>query len=158
MNVHYEIATPAHLSALLDLQEAFYAIDHYPFNHPKAEGVMRHFLQTPALGIIWVIKPAPEAEAIGYLAFTFCYSFEFGGKIAFLDEFYLKENFRGRGLGTQILSYALEQAKALGLQVLHLEAERHNQAGKALYHKFGFRDHDRHLMTKVINSEQEKEK
>ncbi|MGV3585900.1 MAG: GNAT family N-acetyltransferase [Adhaeribacter sp.] len=150
MELHYEIASPAHVPALLDLQEAFYAIDNYPFNRPKAEGVMRHFLQMPELGIIWIIRPAPEAEAIGYLALTFCYSFEFGGKIAFLDEFYLKENFRGQGLGTQILSYALAQAKELGLQVLHLEAERHNQAGKALYHKFGFRDHDRHLMTKVI--------
>jgi len=150
MELHYEIASLAHLPQLLNLQEAFYAIDHYPFNRSKADEVMRQFLQTPELGIIWVIKSAPEAGIIGYLALTFCYSFEFGGKIAFLDEFYLKENFRGQGLGTQILAYALEQAKALGLQVLHLEAERHNQAGKALYHKFGFRDHDRHLMTKVI--------
>ncbi|GEO05770.1 hypothetical protein AAE02nite_34340 [Adhaeribacter aerolatus] len=150
MHLHYEIASLGHLPQLLDMQEAFYAIDNYPFDRPKAEGVMRHFLQTPALGIIWVVKPAPAAEIFGYLAFTFCYSFEFGGKIAFLDEFYLKADFRGRGLGRQILSYALQQAAELGLQVIHLEAERHNQAGKSLYHKFGFRDHDRHLMTKII--------
>ncbi len=151
MDLHFEIASLVHLPALLDLQEAFYAIDKYPFNRPKAEGVMRHFLQNPALGIIWVVKPTVEGEIIGYLALTFCYSFEFSGKIAFLDEFFLKENFRGQGLGSKVLDYALGRAKELGLQVIHLEAERHNQAGKALYHKFGFRDHDRHLMTKVIN-------
>ena len=153
MDLHYEIATLAHLPALLTLQESFYAIDNYPFYRPKAEGVMRHFLQTPSLGIIWVIKQKLDDEPIGYVALTYCYSFEFGGQIAFLDELYLKEYYRGKGLGTQILGYALERAQELDLQVLHLEAERQNQAGKALYRKFGFRDHDRHLMTKVINPE-----
>jgi ribosomal protein S18 acetylase RimI-like enzyme len=157
MDLHYERASLVHLPQLLDLQEAFYAIDKYPFNRPKADGVMRQFLQTPALGIIWVVKPAAETEIIGYLALTYCYSFEFGGQIAFLDEFFLKAEFRRQGLGTQILSFALAQAKELNLQVLHLEAERHNQAGKALYHKFGFRDHDRHLMTKVINQDKIKD-
>ena len=151
MDIEYEIATPAHLAQLLDLQQAFYAIDGYPFIRQKAAPVLLHFLQTPELGIIWVIKLPPENEIIGYLALTYCYSFEFGGKMAFLDEFFIKEGCRRQGLGSQILKYVLEQARKLHLRVLHLEAERHNQAGKALYYKFGFHDHDRHLMTKVIN-------
>ena len=150
MDLEYQIATPAHLSQLLDLQQAFYAIDDYPFTRQKAAPVLLHFLQTPSLGIIWIIKKAPEDEIIGYLALTYCYSFEFGGNMAFLDEFFLKSAFRRRGLGSQVLKYVLEQAVKLNLLVLHLEAERHNQAGKALYHKFGFHDHDRHLMTKVL--------
>ena len=150
MNLHYEIATPAHLPALLLMQEAFYAIDHYPFNRSKAEKVMQHFLETPTLGMIWVVQRKPVDEPIGYLALTYGYSFEFGGRIAFIDEFFLQAAFRHQGWGTQILDFVLDQAKRLNLQVLHLEAERHNQSGKALYHKFGFRDHDRHLMTKVL--------
>ena len=151
MNLHYEIANPTHLPHLLAMQKDFYAIDNYPFSAEKAEPVLRHFLATPALGTIWMIKTEESPTIMGYVALTFCYSFEFGGRIAFLDELFLKTEYRHQGLGSQVLAYVLEQAQQLGLRVLHLEAERHNQAGKALYHKFGFRDHDRHLMTKILH-------
>jgi diamine N-acetyltransferase len=150
MDLQFEIATPTHLPYLLAMQQDFYALDNYTFSAEKAEPVLLHFLANPALGIIWVIKIENPANIIGYVALNFCYSFEFGGRIAFLDELFLKTEFRHQGLGSQVLTYVLEQAQRLGLRVLHLEAERHNIAGKALYHKFGFRDHDRHLMTKVL--------
>lgn len=150
MDVHIELAAEPHIPVLLDLQADFYAIDNYPFNRILAEQVLRHFLHTPNLGQMWVFKPTAGAGIIGYLALTFGYSFEFGGKIAFIDEFYLAPPYRGSGWGKQILQYVLQQAEKLELRVLHLEAERHNQAGKALYHRFGFRDHDRHLLTKKL--------
>jgi ribosomal protein S18 acetylase RimI-like enzyme len=31
-----------------------------------------------------------------------------------------------------------------------LEVERHNQSAQALYRRFGFEDHDRVMMTKLI--------
>ncbi|MDB5262698.1 MAG: family acetyltransferase [Adhaeribacter sp.] len=150
MSVIFESATVAQVPQLLKLQQEFYAIDHYPFHSDKAALVWHHFLQKPELGRVWLINPAAEAEAIGYVALTFCYSFEFGGNISFLDELFIQPAWQKQGFGTQTLNFVMEQAGQLNLKVLHLEAERHNLAGKALYHKFGFRDHDRHLLTKKL--------
>jgi len=148
MALQIEIATLANCSQILAMQEKFYTLDNYPFHPDRAGLVMQHFLKSPELGRIYLILF--QGELIGYLALTFCYSFEFGGKIAFLDEFFITEKYRHQGLGSETLTYILEAAKKLDLKILHLEAERHNHAGKALYHKFGFRDHDRHLLTKNI--------
>jgi len=148
MLLQLELSTSAHTGQVLEMQEKFYAIDHYPFNANKAKLVLQHFLASPDLGRIWLLRL--EEQFIGYLALTFCYSFEFGGRIAFLDEFFIQEAFRHQGLGSQALTYVLAEATNLELKVLHLEAERHNIAGKALYHKFGFKDHDRHLLTKFL--------
>ena len=148
MALQFEIATPANCSQILDMQEKFYALDNYPFQIERAGLVLQHFLESPDLGKIYLIYS--QDELLGYLALTFCYSFEFGGKIALIDEFFITEKYRHLGFGSETLTYVIEVAKDLGLKILHLEAERHNHAGKALYHKFGFRDHDRHLMTKYL--------
>ena len=148
MLLQFEIAGPEHSLKIAEMQQEFYAIDQYPFNPKKANLVLQQFLKSPDLGKIWLLKF--KTETIGYLALTFCYSFEFGGRIAFLDEFFIQEAFRHQGYGSQALNYVIAEAKKLNLRVLHLEAERHNVAGKALYHKFGFKDHDRHLLTKYL--------
>ena len=41
-----------------------------------------------------------------------------------------------------------EHAQELGIKALHLEVERHNEKGKRLYIKKGFKEHERALMTK----------
>ena len=43
-----------------------------------------------------------------------------------------------------------EQARALGVRALHLEVERDNDAGLALYAKRGLRDQGRQLLSKRL--------
>jgi RimJ/RimL family protein N-acetyltransferase len=47
---------------------------------------------------------------------------------------------RGRGVGTALMTAALEKARAEGLHKLSLEVFPHNTAAIALYRKFGFVD------------------
>ncbi len=148
MPLQFNIALPEHTLLILEMQEQFYAIDQYAFNQLQAKQVLQHFFEAPQLGKIWLLTLGEKV--IGYLALTFCYSFEFKGHIAFLDEFFIQEEYRHQGYGSEALRYILAEATKLQLKVLHLEAERHNLAGKALYHKFGFKDHDRHLLTKFL--------
>jgi ribosomal protein S18 acetylase RimI-like enzyme len=42
------------------------------------------------------------------------------------------------------------EARALGVQALHLEVARDNQAGQALYFRRGFRANDRQLLSKRL--------
>ncbi len=49
-----------------------------------------------------------------------------------------EKEFCGIGLGTALINYAIENAKAIGLHRLDLTVRTYNQAGIALYEKVGF--------------------
>ena len=46
--------------------------------------------------------------------------------------------YRGKGLGSRMMEEVIRQAKANGLEKICLEVYSHNEAGRALYKKFGF--------------------
>jgi GNAT superfamily N-acetyltransferase len=81
---------------------------------------------------------------------TFGFSFEYGGRDAFIDELYLEAAHRGKGIGGLTIDFVSEQAKVLGVKALHLEVERHNDWGNRLYRKKGFGGNERHLLTKWL--------
>ena len=139
-----------YISHLLPMMEDFYAIDGYPFQAALAEKNLNLFLHNPELGRVWMIHY--HGEIAGYMIVCFCFSFEFGGRTAFLDELYLKQQYRGKGLGNKAIDFVLEEAKSLGLQAVHLEVEQHNKKGRALYQSKGFKEHSRFLMTGFIDN------
>ena len=77
-----------------------------------------------------------------------CLSFEFKGFPALIDELYLMDSYRGKGIGGQVIDFVEAQAQLMQIKALHLEVERHNEQGKKLYEKKGFKEHGRALMTK----------
>lgn len=91
-----------------------------------------------------------ENEVAGYAVLTFGYSLEFHGRDAFVDELYLRNEYRGQGIGKRALEFLTEVCVAEGVSALHLEVERSNTQAQAVYRKFGFEDHDRYLMTRWL--------
>jgi GNAT superfamily N-acetyltransferase len=146
MNIQYSLAGEKDIPLLLQMMERFYAIDGYHFDSPVSRANLESFISNEYLGRIWLI--ANESAIIGYVVLTFCFSFEFKGRTAFVDELFLNESYRGKGIGGQVLDFVDGHAKELGLKALHLEVERHNEKGKRLYVKKGFKEHERALMTR----------
>ena len=99
---------------------------------------------------MWLIKAGDEA--IGYVALTLGYSLEYHGRDAFIDEIYIRESHRGKGAGARPIKFVEAACRSLEVQALHLEVERANIKARAFYHKVGFEDHDRYLLTKWIAS------
>jgi ribosomal protein S18 acetylase RimI-like enzyme len=91
-----------------------------------------------------------DGEPCGYCALTIGFSVEAGGHDAFVDELYVEESFRGRGIGTQALAMAEEECRRRGVRRLNLEVERHNPRAKALYERVGFKDNQRYLLHKFV--------
>jgi GNAT superfamily N-acetyltransferase len=91
-----------------------------------------------------------ENEVAGYAVLTFGYSLEFHGRDAFVDELYLRAEYRGLGIGKRALEFLTGVCAAEGVNALHLEVERANTSAQAVYRKFGFEDHDRYLMTRWL--------
>ena len=87
---------------------------------------------------------------MGYVVLTLGYSLELLGRDAFIDEFYLRETYRGRGWGRQAIAFVEDAARALGVNSIHLEVTRPNFTAHQIYRKLGFEDREHHLMTKPI--------
>jgi GNAT superfamily N-acetyltransferase len=98
---------------------------------------------------IWLIEEA--GMTVGYLAVGIGFSIEVGGRDAFIDEIYLDRAARGRGIGTRALEFAEVECRAMGVMRLCLEVERHNPDARRLYDRAGYRDHERHLMSKWLD-------
>ena len=141
-------ATKSNAKLILRMMEDFYAIDNYPFEAEKASSNLHEFLENDTLGVLLLV--VSDEYTVGYLALTFGFSFEYGGRDAFIDEFFLVEEVRGRGVGSQVMMLLDEEAKTHGVNALHLEVEPHNVKGNRIYQKAGYASNDRSLMTKRI--------
>jgi diamine N-acetyltransferase len=150
MNSYFRPATPDDIPQLLEMMEAFYSIDKYPFDPRLTSLNLDEFIADESLGRLWMVEV--DEQNIGYFALTFGYSFEFKGRIALLDEIFLQEAFRNRGIGKKILEFIFKQAPALQLKTILMEVEKHNARAIHLYDKLGFRDHNRLILSKPVEN------
>ena len=109
---------------------------------------MRQLLDDESIGRAWIIRA--EAEPAGYVALTFGHSIEFGGRTAFVDEFFVDASHRRRGVGKAALQLVTEQASSLNVRVLFLELTPSNTAAERLYRGAGFVDRNYRLMWKRL--------
>lgn len=130
------------------MMEEFYAIDNYPIDANVSRGLMLEFLENESLGKGWIILK--DNEPVGYAIMTFVFSFEYKGRIAFLDELFISPMARGLGFGKQALDFVTEQAKALSVKIIYLEIEGHNTIAQKLYLSKGYEIHNRGLMKLVV--------
>ena len=62
---------------------------------------------------------------IGYIAVCYSYSIEFGGRDAFIDEFYIAAAERGKGIGGRVLKEIATLLQMRGVVAVHLEVDGH---------------------------------
>ncbi|SMX41858.1 GNAT family N-acetyltransferase [Actibacterium lipolyticum] len=98
---------------------------------------------------IWLIGPA--RAPVGYIAVSFGFSIELGGRDAFIDEFFIRDAVRGRGMGSQALHLILPMLKQMGIKAVHMEVDHQNTAAAKLYERAGFRARSQnYLMTRTM--------
>ena len=126
------------------MMQDFYAIDNYPMDVEVTKTLFQEFISNEHLGKSWLIYS--ENEIVGYIILTFIFSFEYGGKIAFLDELFIKETARGKGFGKEAIQFIQREVPKLSLKLLYLEVEPHNENAQKLYLAHDFELHNRKLM------------
>ena len=132
------------ISIITQMMQDFYAIDNYPMNVEVAKTLFQEFITNEHLGKSWLIYS--ENEIVGYIILTFIFSFEYGGKIAFVDELFIKETARGKGFGKEAIQFIQQEVPKLSLKLLYLEVEPHNENAQKLYLAHDFELHNRKLM------------
>ena len=76
-----------------------------------------------------------DGEVAGYAMLAFGYSTEFGKRAVWIEDIYVEEPFRGRGIGTAFLKFVRETFPD---SLLRLEVERENVPAVNAYEKSGF--------------------
>jgi len=148
MNVLFQLLSEEEVPALLEMMREFYAQQQMRFDEKIARAAIERLLKAPQLGQIYLIFRGPALA--GYFALTFCFSLEFHGRFALLDELYLREAFRRLKLGEGVVGFAEGICRREGIAALRLEVGRENAPAQALYKKSGFAEDARNLMTKWL--------
>lgn len=146
---------PSDLDELLPLVTAYHEFESIGSSAGDLRRSVAQLLDDPSLGTVWRIQKSEEL--IGYIAVCFGYSIEFGGRDAFIDEFYVVPHERGRGVGGQALKQVIANATSNGIVALHLEVNRHNETAHRIYGRRGFRSRSKfHLMSLRLSNPAEK--
>jgi ribosomal protein S18 acetylase RimI-like enzyme len=94
---------------------------------------VREMVQNPQS---FVARHIPSGKIVG-MAFLMIYRIPYAKK-AYLDDLVVDENFRKRGLATQLLESAIDIAKRHKVSYVMLTATKTRLAGNSLYEKLGF--------------------
>ncbi|WP_240732524.1 GNAT family N-acetyltransferase [Flavobacterium alkalisoli] len=132
----------------VSMMQDFYAIDNYPIDPVVSKSLLKEFIENEDLGRGWLILD--NDTVTGYVILTFVFSFEYKGRIAFLDELYISPKGRGKGIGKQTVDFIHDQALDLAINVIYLEIEGHNMIAQKLYLSKDFTVHNRKLMKLTV--------
>ena len=78
-----------------------------------------------------------DGQTAGYALLAYTYSNEAGGLVVWIEELYIKPQYRGGGFGSQMLSF-IEREHAGRAARIRLEVDSSNEGAKRLYIAAGF--------------------
>ena len=147
MSAALHLAGPDDLARLEPMVAAYHAQAELESDAAHRTAALTPLLEGSPYGAVYLL--GPRRAPVGYLIVTFGWSVEFGGMESFLDELFVREAVRGRGIATEALIALIPELEAAGVRAVHLEVATDNARAAKLYGKLGFRLRDGyHLMTR----------
>jgi ribosomal protein S18 acetylase RimI-like enzyme len=121
----------------IEMAEEFYHSDAVLHPIPRAhfEKTAEEALKSGTYAEIYLLEYEGKTAGYGLTARTF--SQEAGGQVLWIEELYIREAFRSRGLGREFFSYLEENNKGV-LSRLRLEVEADNTRAISLYERLGY--------------------
>ena len=119
----------------LSMAKEFYASDAVLHNisEDNLTAAFEEMMRSDVYAEGFILESEKETAGYGLIAKTF--SQEAGGMVVWLEELYLKPQYRSRGLGQEYFRYIMEHYEAARFR---LEVEEDNTRAKSLYHRLGF--------------------
>ncbi len=145
MSNRIRLAGPDDLDRVERMVAEYHKLEGIESDEDHRRGAIAPLLDGSPHGAIWLI--GPKMSPVGYVAVAFGWSIELGGMDGFIDEIWLREAVRGRGMGGEALSELIKALDQAGIKALHLEVAPENGAAR-LYRRLGFRERKYGLMTR----------
>ncbi len=102
----------------------------------KQERGLRLILEQPSRGRIFVYRW--NDRLLGMVNLLFTISTAEGGFVVLLEDVIVHHEYRGRGVGTQLLQHAIEYAKKKDILRITLLTDRLNEEGQEFFSRLGF--------------------
>lgn len=151
MSASIHLAGPDDARVILPMLAACHDEAGFETDAEHRAAALAPLLEGSPLGCVYLV--GPRNAPIGYIAFSFGWSLEFGGMDGFVDEFYIRRGVRGRGVGAEVLATLVPQLEGAGLKALHIEAPDEHPRLQRLYARAGFTACEgSHLMTRVARN------
>lgn len=133
----------------IEMAQEFYHSDAvlHPVPESYIEATVNEALRSDAYTKIYMIEW--ESEPAGYAVMAKSFSQEAGGYVVWIEELYIREEFRSKGLGREFFAM-IEQSKEPGVARLRLEVEADNTRAVSLYERLGYKVLDYVQMIKEI--------
>lgn len=144
MNHLLHLAAAADADRLLPMVAAYHRQEGIDVDDDHRRKALTPLLEGSPHGAVWFI--GPKISPVGYVAVSFGWSIELGGMEGFIDEIWVREKVRGRGMGSEAVTTLMKSLKEAGLRALHLEVAEGNLAER-MYKRAGFRRRDFVLMS-----------
>ena len=144
----------ADVPELVGLMRGFYAESGFVLDEERAAAGFRDLLADARLGRVWIVErdpaagtteavgttdgPEPAGAAVGYIVVTLVFAMEYGGMAGVVDDFYVRPEARGEGLGKAALAAARRACESLGTRALRVEVGVDNLVAQAVYRSAGF--------------------
>jgi ribosomal protein S18 acetylase RimI-like enzyme len=143
------LATPEDLPKLLPLVAAFHDHQGFQTSPEHQHDAILPLLQGSPHGAVWLI--GPRRAPVGYVVVSFGWSVEYGGMDAIIDEIYVRNAVRKRGMGSEALNGLAKALKDGGIRALHLETDLDNETLKRFYQRAKFVTRDGYAsMSRVL--------
>ena len=114
---------------------AFYAESSHPLDAGEAARAFERLLASPAQGCTFL---AEEGErSMGYVVLTWRYAMEHGGLSAYVDDLFVRPEFRRRGVASTLLDAVMSECATRACRALHVEVGESNAPARRLYERYG---------------------
>jgi len=125
------------METLKDYIEALYKHDDDFESMINIEEGVKSLLRNETLATPYFIKMGEER--VGYVILTRYHSVEKGGLTIYIDELYVEDRYRKKGIGGKVMSEIMQLARTLGAKTLWVQTEPYNKAAQSFFTGHGFR-------------------
>lgn len=124
-------------SAYLEMAKLFYKSDAVYQNIPEKhiEDTFNELMRSDCYAVAYIFEY--EGKTAGYALLAKTFSQEAGGNVIWIEEIYIKPEFRSRGLGHEFFEFL--HKKYPNTKRFRLEVEDSNQKAISLYKRLGFK-------------------
>lgn len=97
--------------------------------------ILTYNLRNPAYELL---VAETEGRIVGFIDQWFMQDFVHGGKLSYIQNFYVTPQHRGKGVGGRLLQETIRRAEAKGVLEVHVSTEFGNEPAIDIYKKHGF--------------------
>jgi len=147
MNTEFKLY---HENDYKDLQQMIFSLynedpEGEPINEYKINQTIQEFQKNPYKINIYLFKN--NNKNIGYAILVFFWSNEYGGNLLTIDELYILEKYRNKGVATEFMSFIENIENIVALQI---ETTPSNRRSFEYYKRLGYKSNQNSHLIKML--------